>query len=125
MINCPNHKKPMLRRLTQHGPMHICTFNNCDMMKWGDGPETSPADSDTRQRRHVTHGIFDKLWRDGHMTRNQAYGLLAEHLGLDERRSHIGLFDIIRCNETISFAERMQKKILLENFGCQKTNTTT
>ena len=117
MINCPNHKKPMIRRLTQYGPMHICTFNNCDMMKWGDGPETTPADSDTRGMRHVTHGVFDKLWRDGHMTRAQAYEFLSSHLKILPCLTHIGIFDIKQCNATIFFAEQMQRKILLENFG--------
>lgn len=113
---CPTHKTPMIRRPTKWGPLYICTEVDCDIMKWGDSARTSPADRNTRARRHAAHEIFDRLWKEGHISRDVAYDKLAKHLGLLACETHIGLFGISQCEETIQFANQMQKKILLERF---------
>lgn len=115
-IDCPIHKQPMLRRVTQYGPMYICTEDGCDMMKWGDSELTTPADANTRASRHVAHGIFDKLWQDKHMLRKKAYTELSDWLDKHPRDTHIGLFTVDECNATVKYAEYKQKQILLEKF---------
>jgi len=116
MTNCPIHKQPMLRRATQYGPMYICTVDGCDMLKWGDSENTTPADTETRSRRHAAHQVFDKLWQDGHMTRDAAYEMLAGRMRLTRSQTHIGLFDRNQCDGTVQFAHNVQWRILLEKF---------
>ncbi len=115
--SCPIHNQEMWRRITQYGALYVCTVDTCDILKWGDGDFTTPADTVTRARRHAAHGIFDKLWQDKHMTRGEAYQLLSGHLDKHITSTHIGLFDVYECEATITFANMMQKRILLEKFA--------
>ncbi len=116
--DCPTHKRSMLRRATKYGPLYICTYPpSCDMMKWGDSEQTSPANTVTRGRRHAAHVIFDRLWKEAHMTRSEAYQFLSGHLDKHIRDTHIDLFDMLECEATIKFANQTQKNILLEKFA--------
>ena len=115
-VKCPTHNRLMLRRATQYGPLYICTFNNCDMMKWGDTSLTTPADTKTRDARHQAHVVFDKLWQDEHMDRSRAYAELAEALDKHTRDTHIGLFDVKECEAVVRFAHCKQRVILSEKF---------
>jgi len=105
---CPVHNKTMLRKKTSYGPLHVCPVDNCDILKWGDNTKTTPADAQTRKARINAHTIFDCLWKDGHMTRQEAYRRLAEYLGLKIEDTHIGLFDIKKCYKAIQFAVEQQ-----------------
>ena len=50
-------------------------------------PHPDPA---VRRARQEAHRSFDRLWRDGHMTRSAAYRWLASRLGVDEPQAHMG-----------------------------------
>ena len=115
-MKCPTHDIEMIRRQTKYGPLHVCLDEECSMMKWGDGPDTTPADAETREIRHLAHQIFDKLWIDGHMTRTEAYMELSSHLRRLPALNHIGLFDVATCEKVIEFAEAEQRRILSEKF---------
>ena len=47
--------------------------------------------------RRQTHLSFDRLWKDGHMTRDQAYRVLQNLTGLPAELVHIRLFDAAQC----------------------------
>ena len=47
------------------------------------------ADRATRTLRNKAHDEFDKIWRDGYMTRSAAYQWLARQLEIDESQCHI------------------------------------
>lgn len=114
--SCPIHNREMWRRITQYGALYICTVDSCDILKWGDGDYTTPANVVTRARRHAAHEVFDRLWKDGHMTRGEAYHQLSGHLAKHIRDTHIGLFDVYECDVVIKFANNMQLQILMEKF---------
>lgn len=50
-----------------------------------------------RRARMRAHRAFDRLWLDGLMTRSAAYRWLAEQLGMERRKTHIGYFTATQC----------------------------
>ena len=71
---------------------------------WPLGHLASPNMRGMRQR---THFAFDTLWKSGKYDRNEAYDLLAEHLGITREQCHIGLLSIGQCWEAIRFANTL------------------
>lgn len=69
-------------------------------------PLGTPADRETKDARIRAHAQFDQLWRgaDKCMGRKQAYSWLAEAMGLEKDKAHIGLFNKDTC-------EIVQKKV--------------
>jgi hypothetical protein len=59
------------------------------------------ADGELRSLRKRAHNAFDWSWKKGGMTRDGAYGLLMEELGLEENEAHIGMMDQEQCRQTI------------------------
>ena len=53
-------------------------------------------------RLHV-HSLFDPLWKNGKMSRNEAYHFLANNLGLKREDAHIATFSIRQCIASIRF----------------------
>ena len=76
----------------------------CSDGTWPLGHLASAKVSGMRRRTHVA---FDKLWKSGKYDRNEAYELLAEHLGITHEQCHIGLLTYAQCRETISFANTL------------------
>lgn len=60
------------------------------------------ANQELRICRRVAHDVFDKLWKDEHMTRKDAYGWLAHALGLPVKDAHIAMFDLDLCKKVIT-----------------------
>ena len=56
------------------------------------------ADDATREARKRAHSAFDHIWRDKHLSRDEAYLWLAGKLGIERRECHIGMFEVERCN---------------------------
>ena len=52
------------------------------------------ADAATRRARMSAHQVFDRLWRERHMTRSGAYGWLSKDFGY---QVHIGESDAFTC----------------------------
>lgn len=59
------------------------------------------ADSTLRSLKSRAHGVFDRLWQNGTVTRRQAYLLLADRMGLDPDEAHIGQFDSDQCRKVV------------------------
>lgn len=89
------------------GMIYLCAaFPACDARvgAHADGrPMGTLANENTRQARIAAHEWFDLLWKDGQLTRREAYRFLAQYLGVNE--VHIGESDIATCTLIIGFAK--------------------
>lgn len=66
-------------------------------------PLGTPADRETRRARKRAHDAFDALWREGHLTRGEAYAWLANKFGLTE--VHIGEMTRGECERVVKLSE--------------------
>lgn len=58
-----------------------------------------PADSSTKQRRISAHNVFDRLWKEKHMSRTKAYKWLSTEMG---REMHMGELNSEECDAVIA-----------------------
>ncbi len=68
------------------------------------------ADKRLRTWKIRAHASFDSLWREGYMSRSQAYKWLAKALKLSYSKCHIGMFDIAGCQHVIEICEAWKKE---------------
>ena len=66
-----------------------------------DKPMGVPANGDLRNLRIQAHRKFDLIWKNGIMTREEAYRWFADSFGLSLRDAHIGMCSEYRCRELI------------------------
>lgn len=59
------------------------------------------ANSELRQYKKVTHSWFDRIWKEQHMSRTEAYDWLSDELELPRDMTHIGWFNITTCKKAI------------------------
>lgn len=79
--------------------------------RWSpDGIDGDFADRPLRQMRIQLHFEFDKLWKSGSMTRDEAYSWLSKELGLPSRLSHIRYLKEDQCNNIMEALCRHFKK---------------
>jgi hypothetical protein len=65
------------------------------------------ANAELRQARMAAHAAFDPLWTNGKVSRSQAYGWLAQKLGLAREHVHIGMFDKATCQRVVDECREM------------------
>lgn len=65
-------------------------FACCGLWSWGAHPLVS---ADTHAARQAAHRAFDPLWKSRRLTRNRAYYLLSERLGISRADCHMKLMD--------------------------------
>lgn len=70
-----------------------------------DKPMGRLANRELRSCKLAAHNVFDKLWRDGGMTRSAAYAWLANSMELTSKECHIGMFDVDQCRKVVSMCE--------------------
>lgn len=58
-------------------------------------------DPEIRALRSAAHRAFDRLWRQGNMTRREAYLWLASELGTPAARTHMGMMEDRRILERV------------------------
>ena len=63
------------------------------------------ANAELRKMKSAAHAAFDPIWKNGKISRNEAYKLLAKSLKIDREKCHIGMFDIETCREVIAWCE--------------------
>ena len=66
------------------------------------------ANKDLRRMRKKAHDAFDPLWRDGSLTRRQAYFELSQYLNISVYKCHIGMFTIRDCIKVLKFVEEIK-----------------
>ncbi|MGG7670049.1 zinc-finger-containing protein [Yersinia sp. J1] len=63
------------------------------------------ADKATRQARKQCKTPFECIWQSRLMSRSQAYGWLAEKMGIPAEKCHFGWFDIKQCQQAKQICE--------------------
>ena len=61
-----------------------------------------------RKKRHDAHVALDSLWKNGIMSRKEAYRLLQLSMGLPAEDAHIAKFSAARCDEVIALSRRFR-----------------
>lgn len=72
-------------------------------------PLGTPANRQTKEARIEAHKAFDRLWKDGHMSRADAYRWLARALNRPD--AHIGSMEIDDCKAVIEAVSEWKKNI--------------
>ncbi len=60
------------------------------------------ADEELRNARIAAHEAFDPLWKNGEMSRDEAYAWLADALGISALKCRIGWMDAEECRRVVS-----------------------
>lgn len=79
----------------------------------GSSPMGRLANKELRQAKMRAHEAFDAAWR-GRISRRKAYRWLAEHMGVDRRKAHIGMFDVEQCVRVIELAPLLHSMAVAE-----------
>jgi hypothetical protein len=66
------------------------------------------ADAQLRTLKRMAHAEFDPIWKDGLITRGQAYSWLAGELGMEKSSCHIGEFSEERCIQVIKACKKFK-----------------
>lgn len=66
-----------------------------------DKPLGTMADAELRRYRMKAHRQFDSLWKDGDMTRTEAYAWMQDAMQMTKDEAHIALFDVDQCKRLI------------------------
>ena len=73
--------------------------------KGTDTPLGRLANAELRAMKSKAHKAFDPLWKEGYMSRREAYTWLSEALDISSDECHIGMFDVPRCEEAVALCE--------------------
>jgi len=69
------------------------------------------ANAATRNARKRAKAVFNPMWQNGTMTRNDAYAWLAAQLGIANKdECHIGWFDVDRCMTVVEVCNNLQTR---------------
>lgn len=60
------------------------------------------ANSPLRRAKMAAHKAFDPLWKNGDLTRVEAYKWLSTQMGTSYEQTHIGLFDEAQCAKVVA-----------------------
>jgi ssDNA-binding Zn-finger/Zn-ribbon topoisomerase 1 len=90
-----------------YGFMWVCTnFPECDAYvgahKNSNKPLGTLANKELRDLRVRAHNVFDRVWRQGGLTRSQAYKLLREKMGMTEDEAHIAKMNAEQCKRVLA-----------------------
>jgi ssDNA-binding Zn-finger/Zn-ribbon topoisomerase 1 len=112
---CPYCKSDMILKETskfkykngQNKKFYSCiNFPNCNGSH-GASPEGEPlgvpATKEVKDWRIKAHNAFDKLWKNGKMTKNEAYSWISNKMA--KKKIHIGELDKIDCEKIIQIVE--------------------
>lgn len=88
-------------------------YPECDAyvrtLKNSQKPRGTVANSELRGLRQRTHRVFNKLYKSGYMTRDEAYIWLSRIMGCTGQQAHIGQFSEYNCNLVIKEANKFIK----------------
>lgn len=105
-----------------YGMIYLCSnYPKCDARVGtkGEGrPIGTLARKKLRDLRRDCHAKFDPLWKDGHLSRSEAYEFLRRLMRLlDPQDAHIGQFDEARCRDFLIRIECEICKTILDGHG--------
>lgn len=73
--------------------------------KGTDQPLGRLANKELREWKIKAHAAFDPRWK-GKSDRREAYGWLAEQLGIEREKAHIGMFDVETCKRVVELCSK-------------------
>ena len=73
------------------------------------------ADPELRRAKMAAHAAFDPLWKNGAMSRKEAYAWLAQALNLSPDDCHMGMFDLNGCKRVVEACLLREVPKVLEN----------
>lgn len=118
-LKCPLCNGQMLlrtdSRFAKHRLWYACEHwpdcKGCHGAHKNGKPLGVPAGAETKKWRIQAHEAFDRLWKNGPLTRSAAYQLLAKELSLSKDQCHIGCFDISTCQKVLQIVDRSLKDL--------------
>lgn len=72
-------------------------------------PKGSLANSELRHKRIETHRLFDAIWKNGILSRKDAYRWMQDTFCLSNAQAHIGLFSDYRCDCLMAECQKVLK----------------
>ena len=95
--------------------LYVCQhYPSCDayvgVHKGTQTPKGTLADGDLRNLRIQAHRMFDMIWKNGILTRKNAYRWIQDKFSLRSDQAHIGNFSEYMCRRLIE-----ESRIVLEN----------
>lgn len=102
-LDCPKCDGKLMLRNSRYGLFWGCSNYKETGCKAAHGahpdgtPLGIPADDRTKQARIEAHAEFDKLWKDGPLTRGGAYRWMQAAMHMREEEAHIGRFTYEQC----------------------------
>lgn len=100
------------------GDLYVCAnYPRCDayvgVHKGTDKPLGRLANAELREWKKRAHAAFDGLWRRKmsvhgcakKKARGKGYRWLSEQMGIDEKRCHIGMFDVEQCQQVVEICK--------------------
>lgn len=69
-------------------------------------PRGRPRTRALQAARNRAHGVFDRIWKDGHAKRRDAYAWLAEVMGMDRMDAHMFQMDQEQCERVIAMVDQ-------------------
>ena len=109
---CPECRVQMRLQNFRYGTAFFC--EKCDIKWYTDSlgrPRGKPANRETRQARMDAHSEFDKLWKNGHMSRRRAYKWLQQELGVPREQCHMKEMDAATCRRVQALVLRKFQEI--------------
>ena len=106
---CPECTVDMVQKRSKHGVFWSCpNWPKCDATV-GAHQETGeplgiPTTKKGREWRIKAHDEFDKLWKEGDMSRSEAYHWLTKKMKLG-RQAHIAEMDVGQCRRVIGLCK--------------------
>lgn len=89
---------------TPRGPKHVC----CALWSWGGKPLVNKQ---THIARIVAHDALDPLWKEGRLTRTEAYRMLAKEMEIPRDRCHIGDMNLDQLQKVPYTVQRIKFKL--------------
>lgn len=74
-------------------------------------PKGTLANKELRQKRIYAHRIFDQIWKQGILSKREAYRWIADKFCLTSQQAHIGEFSDYMCEQLI----KESRKVLHSN----------
>ena len=106
---CPSCNVEMVQKRSKHGLFWSCpNWPDCDVaigahQETGE-PLGTPVTKAEREWRIKAHDEFDKLWKDGSLSRSEAYHWLTKSMRLG-KQAHIGEMDVTQCRQVIGLCK--------------------
>jgi len=128
-IKCPECNSEMELKSSKYGKFYGCiNYPNCNGTHGADpygNPLGIPGNSKTKEARREAHKIFDSLCEKYNFTKAKSYLLLADIMQLNNRDSHIAMFNQDDCNNLINKLQKISDKEFIEyknKYDSKKSN---